>query len=451
MSATVADAAAATIGKPGGTAIAPMPSGVHAAPAPLAALAEALQTIWPGLHVEAVEQIDSTNSALMRRARDADAAPRLLVSARQTAGRGRLGRLWHSAAAPDAGAVRVRPAAADSASASAAGLDVFADCNALTFSLGLPLPPGNWSGMSLAVGVALAEALEPWLGRGVSLKWPNDLWIDERKLGGVLIETVASAASPIAPATLRRPIVQSATGAAASRFVVIGVGLNLSAPGLDGLRTAPAWAREWRPQAQALPLLETLAPPLLAGIERFARLGFADFAEGFSKRDVLRQRQIELSDGRRGMGMGIGGGGELLLRNGDGDHAISSGEVSVRPSAATAPGADQSRLMRTAVVVAVLLVLANIGYFAWSQGALRAFDWLPASITEREPERLQQQLQPSLLQVRAAPPSPVSGSPGANDAASPSSPSAPSAEAAFGAEGASNNASGRGARRTPAP
>ncbi len=74
--------------------------------------------------------------------------------------------------------------------------------------------------------------------------------------------------------------------------------------------------------------------------------------------------------------------------------------------------------MRAAVVVAVLLVLANIGYFAWSQGALRALDWLPASITEREPERVQQQLQPGLLQVRPAPSASSSGS-GASDSASP--------------------------------
>ncbi|MEO7243421.1 MAG: sporulation protein [Variovorax sp.] len=74
--------------------------------------------------------------------------------------------------------------------------------------------------------------------------------------------------------------------------------------------------------------------------------------------------------------------------------------------------------MRAAVVVAVLLVLANIGYFAWSQGALRAFDWLPASITEREPERLQQQLQPGLLEVRPAPIPAAAGSSDAREGAS---------------------------------
>jgi hypothetical protein len=54
-------------------------------------------------------------------------------------------------------------------------------------------------------------------------------------------------------------------------------------------------------------------------------------------------------------------------------------------------------------VFAVLLVLANVGYFAWAQGAFAAFGFQPARFTEREPHRMEQQVRPELLQLRKAP------------------------------------------------
>ncbi len=56
-------------------------------------------------------------------------------------------------------------------------------------------------------------------------------------------------------------------------------------------------------------------------------------------------------------------------------------------------------MLRALVVV---LVLANIGYFAWSQGALVAFGFVPSRTGEREPQRLQRQIQPDALQIRPA-------------------------------------------------
>src|SRR5438045_8210934 len=141
------------------------------------ALWEQLTPLLPGLSVEVVARISSTNTALLERARivqpagdDTDAAqvrrsvestafgrraadlqPCLLVAEHQTHGRGRQGRVWQ--AAPGA---------------------------SLTFSLGLPLAPQDWSGLSLAIGVALAQALDsladghaPRLGG----KWPTDRWL----------------------------------------------------------------------------------------------------------------------------------------------------------------------------------------------------------------------------------------------------------------------------------
>ena len=135
--------------------------------------------------VEVVARTDSTNTQLLERARAAprtvaatcrraaygrragDTQPCLLVAEHQTGGRGRLGRVWQSA-----------PGAS------------------LTFSLALPLTPRDWSGLSLAVGVALAEALEPRrhgaAARPEVAERPAG-WCDAdgsgRKLGGMLIET----------------------------------------------------------------------------------------------------------------------------------------------------------------------------------------------------------------------------------------------------------------------
>ncbi len=123
---------------------------------PCASWVEKLAPELPGLHAQVLPEVDSSNSELMRRARNGDLRPQLLVALAQSAGRGRMGRSWLS-----------QPA------------------DALTFSLGLPLHLNDWSGLSLAVGLSVAQSLHP----SIELKWPNDLWWHQRKLAGILIET----------------------------------------------------------------------------------------------------------------------------------------------------------------------------------------------------------------------------------------------------------------------
>ena len=139
------------------------------------ALTSSVRRFCPDTCVEVVAQIDSTNSELMRRGHGRDNPPTLLVALSQTAGRGRMGRVWQSEA--HAG---------------------------LTFSWGMHLAPTDWSGLSLAVGLALVEALDPDGQWGLRLKWPNDLcWQSAgsvRKLGGILIETQMGTANPETPA-----------------------------------------------------------------------------------------------------------------------------------------------------------------------------------------------------------------------------------------------------------
>lgn len=251
-------------------------------------IAQSLAPLLPGLRVEVVAEIDSTNSELMRRSRDGETGAVLLVAERQTAGRGRLGRPWQSA--QDAR----EPAS-------------------LTFSLGLSLAPRDWSGLSLAVGASVAQSLDPSHSAGLALKWPNDLWVQERKLGGILIETA-----------LLQPD-------ALERYLVIGIGINIGPREAAGLSTPPAWLKEWRPAAAPGEVLREIVEPLVRDVQLFNERGFVPFAARFAERDLLRGRDVRLSDGTEGHCEGVGWGGELLVRTADGVKSISSAEVSVRP------------------------------------------------------------------------------------------------------------------------
>lgn len=286
-----------------------------------------LEPKLPGLSVEVLARAPSTNSVLLERARiapnarnsgfgslpdeakhvgrrQADMLPCLLVAEHQTAGRGRLGRGWRSARGAS-----------------------------LTFSLALPFAPIDWSGLSLAVGVALACTLQPEATPStprLALKWPNDLWLTPsaeqgppadgslgRKLGGVLIETLVSGRQ---------------------RLAVIGVGLNIAPlpePLPIDLHGRLASLSEIDPDATAPATLARVAMPLVEALQTFEREGFAAFADRYAARDMLRGQAVRTTaaDAPEGTARGVDAQGALLIETADGLlHAISSGEVSVRPA-----------------------------------------------------------------------------------------------------------------------
>lgn len=253
---------------------------------PAESIWEQVSTLLPGFTIEVLPEIDSSNTELMRRARAGQTEPTLLVAERQTAGRGRLGRPWQSAVG-----------------------------DSLTFSLSLPYAPRDWSGLSLAVGVAVAQALDPantWL----RLKWPNDLWLaDGRKLGGVLIETV--------------PVGER-------RMCVVGVGLNVLPQSLDELATGYACLQERAPGVSAPSALATIAAPLVRALRRFEKDGFGAFAASFRHRDALAGRRVTTSIPGlpEGVAAGVDGRGALLVQAPDGElRSLVGGEVTVRPVA----------------------------------------------------------------------------------------------------------------------
>lgn len=283
---------------------------------PAEAIWQAVAPQLPGFTVEVLPTIDSTNTELMRRARAGRCEPTLLVAEQQTAGRGRLGRDWHS-------------------SLEGVPADTGGDLPSLTFSLGLPLAPASWSGLSLAVGVSVAESLQPlpppWGSDTprIGLKWPNDLWLGssagERKLGGILVET----ASFLAPQGA-----QSAPGST-QRYVVVGVGLNVwPRAGGAGLSLPPGCLHEVDEQLDAPAALARVVPPLVAMLQLFATYGFAPLQARFDQRDILQNRAVVLSDGSSGTAHGVAPDGALRVLTEQGMQSITSSEISVRPASA---------------------------------------------------------------------------------------------------------------------
>lgn len=224
----------------------------------------------------------STNTEALNHLRDGG-GPLLISASRQSAGRGRLGRAWQS------------------------------DDASLTFSLALPLPTElDLSGLSLAVGCTVADVLDP-AGERIRLKWPNDLFLDGAKLGGILIETA--------------PLAQQLRG------VVIGIGLNLQPLPPDVDRSAYASGHAaltaLDPAATAASTLDRLAPALRAMLADFQTLGFAPWQAAFARRDLASGRRVRIGD-HSGVARGVSASGELLLETATGLLPMAGGELSLR-------------------------------------------------------------------------------------------------------------------------
>lgn len=264
--------------------------------------------------VEIVEATGSTNQDLMSRPAAPDvAAPRVLIAARQTAGRGRRGRGWLSEP-PDCLAMSVSVHRMRDASAPAL------------------------TGLPIALGVAIADVLAARV-RGIGLKWPNDLLRDGRKCAGMLVE--------------------ARTVDELDR-VVIGLGLNWRTPPTLARQPAAPPPVPGEPSPEAAPLvaggLFDALPPLdvrerIAGelaralidcARRYLREGFGDTALAWARHDLLLGREVVVqSEGKTvlsGRADGLDRHGELRVRTRDGVRTVCAGEVSVRLSAASGTG-----------------------------------------------------------------------------------------------------------------
>lgn len=240
--------------------------------------------------IEVVDQTGSTNDDLLARARQGANTGLVRVAELQTAGRGRRRRVWHSGPG-----------------------------GALTFSLvwRFAKGPAALSGLSLAVGVSLLRSLRALGVSNVTLKWPNDLLWQQRKIGGILIETTSHA-----------------DGAA---LAVIGIGLNLrlSTPMVQLIDQAATDLDSAGLRMERNLLLGRILSDLHVVLEGFSCDGFACLRSEWERMHAYQDKMVrlELGAGKQAQGrvLGVDDNGALLLATDDGTEKFHSGEVSLRP------------------------------------------------------------------------------------------------------------------------
>ncbi|WP_043114442.1 bifunctional biotin--[acetyl-CoA-carboxylase] ligase/biotin operon repressor BirA [Solimonas soli] len=253
--------------------------------------AATLQAEVPGLRVAVRPVVDSTNTRLLESESAHD--PQALFAELQTAGRGRRGRQW------------ISPFGAN-----------------LYFSIAWSWPgwPRELTALSLAVGAECALALQDFGLADIRLKWPNDLLVDGRKLGGILIEHRGEAGG--------------------SCRVVIGVGINLRMAAAQGEQVTQPWINLDEALARlehAAPGRNALAAALLrrlhARLSAYEATGFAAVAEDWTRFDATRDAAVRIQGGTEitdGIARGVDASGALLIETARGMQAIHAGEVSLR-------------------------------------------------------------------------------------------------------------------------
>lgn len=248
---------------------------------------DAIQTALPlnsACKIEVVDRIESTNRSLLAQHQHG----RVLAAEWQSGGRGRMGRPWLGALG-----------------------------NSLLFSLAWTFPVGaaQLAGLPLAVGVALARAIQQAGVSAMGLKWPNDLWLPTGKVGGILIEMHGDALGP--------------------SHVVIGVGLNLSLSAeMQQIDQEVAALRDAGLQCSRSALLGKLIAELESTLNTFAESGFAPLRAEWDAYHIWKQEAVSVSmpDGSAllGYALGVTANGALRLDIHGQERLIHSGDVSLR-------------------------------------------------------------------------------------------------------------------------
>ena len=258
-------------------------------------------TVLSGLRAEVgriqfniVDTIDSTNSALLQQAALGAVSGTCLAAELQTAGRGRRGRVWHSAMGAS-----------------------------LTFSLLWRFDRGvaALGGLSLVVGLAVANALRE-LGVEATLKWPNDILLHGQKLGGILIETQGDMLGPAA--------------------AVIGIGLNMHLP--DDMKAdidQPATAIDDALPPATLQKFHITRSECLGAVLRhlvelldvFAANGFAPLRDPWRALHAAHGQMVDVVSPTENFSakvVDVAADGTLIVDRGSGKQPITAAEISIR-------------------------------------------------------------------------------------------------------------------------
>ena len=241
--------------------------------------------------LEVFAEIESTNSYLMNQPSPMPGRFRVAVAEHQTAGRGRMERQWHSPGST--------------------GL-----CLSICYTFARR--PELLSCLTLAIGVGVVESLERLGVHGVGLKWPNDLVLQDGKLGGILTEVKSGSGNEVT--------------------IVTGVGINYDlrdSPDAGQITTRLGYVSDLASCLRELPSRSMVAAALIDGISNtfaeFAIEGFSNTATAWEKHDWLRGQKISVdqADGQlNGVCQGIDDDGALILQTGTGRKRITSGSVS---------------------------------------------------------------------------------------------------------------------------
>ncbi|MGR8934798.1 MAG: bifunctional biotin--[acetyl-CoA-carboxylase] ligase/biotin operon repressor BirA [Gammaproteobacteria bacterium] len=237
------------------------------------------------------DQISSTNTYLLECAHAGAPAGLVCLAEYQSAGKGRRGRQW----------------------VSPFGANIY-----LSLLWRYQHGPAGVSGLSLAAGVAAIRALRSFGVHEAGLKWPNDIYWQDRKLGGILVEVSGETEGPC--------------------VVVMGIGLNVFLPARQAQGINQPWTdltavmNGHAPPRNAL--AAALINELLPALAEFDAGGIADYLQEWRGYDCMYGKRVSLligSECRDGFVMGIDDKGLLLLRQQDGTvRAFASGEVSFR-------------------------------------------------------------------------------------------------------------------------
>lgn len=254
---------------------------------PDAVLGEIHDSPGTKITLRVLEDVDSTNLEVVRLLQQGVDGIPVVIADRQSAGRGRRGRVWQSPRGEN-----------------------------LYLSMGLELQGGfsALDGLSLVLGVAVAEALERFGVQGIGLKWPNDIFASGAKLGGILVELQGE---------LQEGVVR----------VIAGIGINVHMSGVEGVdqpwsSLALAYPEvQWRRSRIAGAIIEAV----MKAVEVFSVEGFDGFRERWQRRDIFRGRNLLAQGGKvSGIGYGIDESGNYLLRTGEGIIPVRAGEISLR-------------------------------------------------------------------------------------------------------------------------
>lgn len=232
------------------------------------------------------DQCASTNDLAATWARDPhDPAPDggVIVADSQTAGRGRLGREWHSPA----------------------GKNLYFSC-----VLRPALPASQVPPITLCAGLAVCELVNS-LGVKASIKWPNDVWVGEKKLAGVLTEM-----------STRSQKVDS---------VIVGVGLNVNQSDFPAELAATSLKLETGKEHERSGLLDAMLIAMQGWVDRYVASGVPGLASAFEEHSLLGGQDVRVriaGEVIRGRVLGLADDGSLLISDDAGhEHKVIAGEV----------------------------------------------------------------------------------------------------------------------------